>query len=111
MGGVCAQICVERELGSTVAITPIVVEAWISSWWNDWSHKDRNCLGCLVAPPTISPKIIKNLDASFCGLNPDDLSPSKLHAKPARKKAMNKKKTKNSQAESSSQGDASSGPQ
>lgn len=73
--------------------------------------KDRSCLGCSVTPPTISPKIIKNLGASFCGLNPDDLSPSKLQTKPARKKAVSKKKSKNSNVESSSQEDASLGPQ
>lgn len=72
--------------------------------------KDKNCLGCSVTPPTISPTIIKNLGAFLCGLNPDDLSPSKLQAKPTRKKAVNQKKAKNSQAESSSQGDASSCP-
>jgi hypothetical protein len=38
MGGVCAQICVERELGGIVAVTPIAIEVWTSSWWNDWSH-------------------------------------------------------------------------
>jgi hypothetical protein len=32
---VCAGICVERGLGSTVAVTPIAVEAWTPSWWND----------------------------------------------------------------------------
>lgn len=72
--------------------------------------KDRNCLGCSVAPPTISPKIIKNLGATFYGLNPDHLSPSKLHAKPTRKKTVSKK-GKNTKANSSSQEDASSGPQ
>jgi hypothetical protein len=35
---VCAWICIERELGSTVVVTPIVVEAWTSSWWDDRSH-------------------------------------------------------------------------
>jgi hypothetical protein len=38
MGGACARICVERELGSIVAVIPVVVEVWTSSWWNDRSH-------------------------------------------------------------------------
>jgi hypothetical protein len=37
MGGACTWIWVERELGSIVAITHVVVEAW-SSWRNDRSH-------------------------------------------------------------------------
>jgi hypothetical protein len=38
MGGACTWICVERGLGSTVAVTPVAVEAWTPSWWNDWGH-------------------------------------------------------------------------
>jgi hypothetical protein len=30
--------CVERELGSTTVVTPVAVEAWTSSWWNDRGH-------------------------------------------------------------------------
>jgi hypothetical protein len=50
------------------------------------SCKDKNCLGCLAKPPTISPKVIRNLGASFCGINPAELTPAKLNAKPAAKK-------------------------
>jgi hypothetical protein len=56
--------------------------------------KDRNCLGCSSTPPTISSKVIRNLGASFCGRNPEDLSPSKLNAKPAKKKPVGKTKAK-----------------
>jgi hypothetical protein len=35
MGGTGAQIYVERGIGGTMAITPFVVEIWMSSWWND----------------------------------------------------------------------------
>jgi hypothetical protein len=31
MDGARGRICVERELGSTVAVTPVAVEVWISS--------------------------------------------------------------------------------
>ena len=40
--------------------------------------KDKNCLGCSVSPPTISPTIIRNLGASFCNINPEDLSDENL---------------------------------
>jgi hypothetical protein len=30
-----ARICVERGLGSIVVVTPVVVEVWVLSWWND----------------------------------------------------------------------------
>jgi hypothetical protein len=38
MGGACAWICVERGLGTIVVVTPVVVEAWTPSWWNDRGH-------------------------------------------------------------------------
>jgi hypothetical protein len=50
------------------------------------SCKDKNCLGCSSLPPTVSPKIIRNLGASFCGIDPQDLSPSKLNATHVQKK-------------------------
>jgi hypothetical protein len=30
-----ARICIERGLGGIVVVTPIAVEVWMSSWWND----------------------------------------------------------------------------
>jgi hypothetical protein len=33
-----ARICIERELGGIVIITPVAVEVWMSSWWNDRRH-------------------------------------------------------------------------
>jgi hypothetical protein len=32
------RICVERELSGIVVVTPIAVEVWMSSWWNDRGH-------------------------------------------------------------------------
>jgi len=58
------------------------------------SCKDRNCLGCSTNPPTISTKVIRNLGSSFCGLNPNDLSPTKLNAIPKKKAPVAKKTTK-----------------
>jgi hypothetical protein len=26
-----------------VAITPVAVEVWVSSWWNDWGHVGSGC--------------------------------------------------------------------
>jgi len=81
------------------------------------SYKDRNFLGCSSTPPTISTKVIRNLGASFCGLNPEDLSPSKLNANP-KKAPIAKKQTKKkrsfgdrSSAKASEDEEASSGPQ
>jgi hypothetical protein len=43
----------------------------------------------------MSPKVIRNLGASFCGINPEDLSPTKLNAKSVnkRKNTVSKKQT------------------
>jgi hypothetical protein len=38
MGGACTRICLERGLGGIVVVTPVAVEVWTSSWWNDQSH-------------------------------------------------------------------------
>jgi hypothetical protein len=32
------RICVDRGLGGIVIITPIAVEVWMLSWWNDRGH-------------------------------------------------------------------------
>jgi hypothetical protein len=32
------RICIERGLGGIVVVTPIAVEVWMSSWWNDRGH-------------------------------------------------------------------------
>lgn len=47
---------------------------------------DKNCLGCSATPPTISTKVIRNLGADFCDLDPAGLSPSKLNAPTQKKK-------------------------
>jgi hypothetical protein len=41
----------------------------------------KNCLGCDVVPPTISPSIIKNLGASFCKVDADKLTVEALAKK------------------------------
>jgi hypothetical protein len=46
---------------------------------------NKNCLGCSLDPPTLSPSIIKNLGVTFCNINPDKLAVEKLS------KARNKK--------------------
>jgi hypothetical protein len=33
-----AQICIEKGLGGIVVVTPIAIEVWVSSWWNDRGH-------------------------------------------------------------------------
>ena len=55
------------------------------------TYKDKNCLGCSSTPPEISPSLIRNLDASFCDINPEDLSDVNLHAKPSPSQPVNKK--------------------
>jgi hypothetical protein len=32
------RIRVERGLGGIVVVTPVAVEVWMSSWWNDQGH-------------------------------------------------------------------------
>jgi len=56
--------------------------------------KDKNCLGCSVYPPTISPAIIRNLGASFCNINPEDLSNENLQTAPASKQSIVKRAAK-----------------
>jgi hypothetical protein len=46
---------------------------------------NKNCLGCSLDPPTLSPSVIKNLGVTFCNINPDKLAVEKLS------KARNKK--------------------
>jgi hypothetical protein len=37
-GDTGALICVERGLGGIVVVTPVAIEVWMSSWWNDRGH-------------------------------------------------------------------------
>jgi hypothetical protein len=39
---------------------------------------NKNCLGCSLDPPSLSPSIIKNLGATFCNIDPDKLAVEKL---------------------------------
>jgi hypothetical protein len=38
MDGTGARIRIERGLVGIVAVTPIAVEVWMSSWWNNPGH-------------------------------------------------------------------------
>jgi hypothetical protein len=38
MGDRGTRIYVERGLGGIVVVTPVDVEVWMSSWWNDQGH-------------------------------------------------------------------------
>lgn len=73
------------------------------------SCKDKNCLDCSSMPPTVSPKIIRNLGAAFCGIDPQDLSPSKLNAKPVQKKRKTVSKKKDGHTSGDNQASSSSG--
>jgi hypothetical protein len=53
--------------------------------------KDKNCLACSSTPPAISPSIIRNLGASFCNIDPSELTDSKLHAKTSRAKPVSRR--------------------
>lgn len=75
------------------------------------SCMDKNCLGCSSTPPTISSKVIRNLGATFCGINPADLTDQKLSAIPKKKVVVKKKvqkKTKSKSRSASDEEDASS---
>jgi hypothetical protein len=39
---------------------------------------NKNCLGCSLDPPSLSPSVIKNLGATFCNIDPDKLAVEKL---------------------------------
>jgi hypothetical protein len=45
MGGTGARICVERGVGGIVVVTPVAVEVWSSSSWNDRAQvgSERGC--------------------------------------------------------------------
>jgi hypothetical protein len=43
MGGTGIRICVERGIGGTVVVTPVIVEVWSSSWWNDRGQVGLEC--------------------------------------------------------------------
>jgi hypothetical protein len=39
---------------------------------------NKNCLGCSMDPPTLSPPVIRNLGATFCKIDPSKLSVEEL---------------------------------
>ena len=52
--------------------------------------KDKSCLGCTSTPPVISPSIIRDLGATFCNINAEELTDAKLHVKPTNTKPVAK---------------------
>ena len=66
--------------------------------------KDKNCLSCTSTPPVILTSVIKDLGASFCNINPDDLTDAKLHAKPSSSKPVGKKAGTKKPSQSSKKG-------
>ena len=67
-------------------------------------YKDKNCLGCSSTPPIISTSIIRDLGATFCNINPYDLTDTKLHAKPSSSKPVGKKAGTKKPSQSSKKG-------
>jgi len=65
--------------------------------------KDKNCVGCSATPPSISTSVIRNLGASFCNINPDELTEESLN-RPAQSKAAKKTVKRKSSGPSSSRG-------
>jgi hypothetical protein len=49
--------------------------------------KEKNCLSCSSKPLEISPSIIRDLGATFCNINPEELTEANLNKKPAKKQA------------------------
>lgn len=72
------------------------------------SCKDKNCLGCSATPPTISPKVIRNLGVTCCGINLDELSLAKLQEKPKHKKGGKSRKNEPSTSQGPSASDEAS---
>jgi hypothetical protein len=69
------------------------------------SCKEKNCLGYTSYPPEISTSIIRDLGATFCNINLDDLSEENLNKKPASKKPVGKKATKKKSGQPREDGD------
>lgn len=65
--------------------------------------KDKNCVGCSATPPSISTSVIRNLGASFCNINPDELTEERLN-RPAQSKVAKKTVKRKSSGPSSSGG-------
>jgi hypothetical protein len=81
----------------------------INNGFKSSSCKDKNCLGCSSMPPTFSTKVIRNLGATFCSIDPQELSTSKLSAKPVQKKKKAVIRKKKGQSSENSQDNSTSG--
>jgi hypothetical protein len=55
---------------------------------------ERNYLGCATKPPLISSSVVRDLGASFCSVDHDNLSDEKLLAKPTDKGVVGRPKAK-----------------
>jgi hypothetical protein len=51
----------------------------------------RNCLGCELDPPSISTRVIKNLEEKLCKMDPKELTEKALRAPHTSKRAIMKK--------------------
>lgn len=69
----------------------------INKGFKSSSCKDKNCVGCLASPPTISQHIIRDLGKTLCNIDPQELTEERLNAKSSKSK-INKKKGKDSRA-------------
>lgn len=58
------------------------------------SCTNRNCLACTSEPPTLPSSIIRNLGATFCQMNPQDISIAALSKKKPRAKSTIQKPAK-----------------
>ena len=64
--------------------------------FKDSSCNRKNCLGCTVKPPSLSPSVIRNLGATFCNMDEETvieaaLLKKKLVATPGGKRRTKKK--------------------
>ena len=46
--------------------------------FKDSSCNRKNCLGCTVKPPSLSPSVIRNLGATFCNMDEETVTEAAL---------------------------------
>lgn len=62
----------------------------ISKGFKRSSCPNKDCFACAGAPPTLSPKIIKDLGSKFCNMGPETLSEAALSSRKAKKVTIKK---------------------
>jgi hypothetical protein len=65
-----------------------------NTWFKAVGCGKKNCLGCELDPPPLSSKVIKNLGASFCQMDPKDLSDTPLKTSHTARKTIKKAQSK-----------------